>query len=284
MIINYYLLTKPGIILGNLMTVATGFLLATHASFEPTLFFATLFGLTFIIASACVFNNIIDRYNDQKMERTKDRPMAKGLISGENAILFGTILVLAGSLILYAYTNVLTLLIAEIGFLFYVVIYSYVKGHTVYGTAIGSIAGATPPLVGYCAVKNQFDVGAIILFLIMVFWQMPHFYAIAIYRAQDYKAANIPVLPLIKGLHQTKLRMILYIIAFICSVISLEWFNFTGKLFLWGSLFFSLTWLFLGLQGIWVKAEENERWAHNMFRFSLVTITSICLLAIVNHT
>jgi len=274
--INYYLLTKPGIILGNLITVATGFLLASKGRMDGALFFATLVGLALIIASACVFNNYIDRKIDRKMERTKNRPLVQGLIRGQNAIIFAVFLGVLGSLILFFYTNVLTVIVAETGFFVYVVLYSLWKCRTIYGTAIGSIAGGVPPLVGYCAASNQFDAGAVILFAILVFWQMPHFFSIAVYRFDDYKAASIPVLPVKKGMQVTKMRMVLYIIGFIGATTALTLFGYTGYFYLGAAVFFSLAWLALCLKGF--ISSDDQLWGRTMFRFSLVIITSLSIM------
>lgn len=194
----HIVLTKPGIILGNVITTAGGFALASRGDIDFRLFFLTLIGLSFVIASSCVFNNYIDRHVDAKMGRTKNRALATGEISIKNALIFGMLLGLIGVWILFVYTNPLTVSIALAGFLIYVFPYSFGKYRTTYGTLIGSVAGATPPLVGYCAVTNSFDLGALILFFVVVFWQMPHFYAIAIYRFKDYAKAGIPVLPVKK--------------------------------------------------------------------------------------
>jgi protoheme IX farnesyltransferase len=274
--INYYLLTKPGIILGNLFTVAAGFLLAAKGSIHFPLFFATLIGLSTIIASACVFNNYIDRHLDKKMERTKSRPLVKGLIPLQKALLFATFLGIVGCSILIVYTNFLTVLIASLGFFVYVILYSMWKGKTIYGTAIGSIAGAVPPLVGYCAAGNHFDMGAIILFAIMIFWQMPHFFAIAMVHFKDSSAASIPALPIQKGIYRTKWHMVCYIIAFIISCASLTWFNYTGYLYLFGAMVLGLAWLSLCLKGF--KSDNNQLWARKMFHFSLVMILGLCFM------
>lgn len=272
--INYYLLTKPGIILGNLITVAAGFLLASKGVIDFGLFFATLLGLALIMASACVFNNYIDRKIDKKMERTKNRVLVQGLISGRNAIYFAIFLGIVGNAILLFYTNLLTVFVAGVGFFVYVVLYSLWKCRTIYGTAIGSIAGAVPPVVGYCAVSNHFDAGALILFTMMVLWQMPHFFAIAMYHLDDYSAAKIPVLPVIKGMMRTKIHMMLYIIGFIFSAVMLTVFNYTGYLYLAVALCFGLTWLVLCARGF--KSDNDQIWGGQMFRLSLVLIAAIC--------
>lgn len=272
--INYYLLTKPGIILGNLITVAAGFLLASKGTIDMGLFMATLIGLALIIASACVFNNYIDRQVDQKMKRTKNRALVKGLISGRHAILFAISLGVLGNVILFLYTNLLTVFVAGIGFFVYVVLYSLWKCRTIYGTAIGSIAGAVPPVVGYCAVSNHFDAGALILFMMLVLWQMPHFFAIALSHFDDYSAAGIPVLPVKKGMLRTKIHMVLYIVSFILVAALLSVFNYTGYVYLIVSTSVGLAWLWLCLQGF--KRNDNQLWGRDMFRLSLVLIMAIC--------
>lgn len=274
--INYYLLTKPGIILGNLVTLAAGFFLASRGNVNIGLFLATLLGLTFIIASACVFNNYIDRHLDKKMKRTANRALVTGVISGRNAIFFGVLLEIIGNIILFYYTNLLTMFVAAVGFFVYVVIYSIWKSRTIYGTAIGSVAGAVPPVAGYCAVSNNFDLGALILFSMLVLWQMPHFFAIAAYHATDYTAAKIPVLPIIKGMFRAKVHMTLYIAAFILTAGLLTYFNYTGYVYLAVTLVIGLAWLALCLKGF--KSDNDALWGKQMFQLSLVLITAISLV------
>ena len=274
--INYYLLTKPGIILGNLVTVAAGFLLASKGRLDFGLFMAALLGLAFIMASACVLNNFIDLPIDKKMVRTKNRPLVTGSIKGPQAIVFAVVLGVLGVLILFLYTNMLTVMVAAVGFIVYVFLYSLWKCHTVYGTAIGSIAGAIPPVVGYCAVSNHFDAGALILFLMMVLWQMPHFFSIAMYHLEDYATAKIPVLPLEKGMLRTKIHMVLYILAFIAAAALLTLFNYTGYSYLIASTIMGCLWLGCCLRGF--KTADDQQWGKNMFRLSLVMIGTICLM------
>lgn len=274
--VNYYLLIKPGIILGNLITFAAGFLLASKGGFDAYLFILTLVGLGFIIASACVFNNYIDRSLDKKMERTKNRGVASGKIKGSTALFFGTILAIIGNLILYVETNILALAIANVGFCVYVFVYSFVKSQTVYSTLIGSIAGAVPPVVGYCAVSQKIDLAAFVLFLMLVLWQMPHFYAIALWHLKDYSKANLPLLPMVKGTFQTKVHMALYIAAFIPVMASLTLLGYLGQTFLFVTLCIGLLWLILSIQGF--RTVNHTSWGRQMFRVSLVMINAICFL------
>lgn len=274
--INYYLITKPGIIMGNLVTFAAGFLLASKENFNFSLFLLTFLGLALIMASACVFNNYIDRNIDAVMRRTKQRPLVNGLISERNALIFATLLALLGFAALSTFANLLATLVAALGFFTYVVLYSLWKCHTIYGTAIGSIAGAVPPLVGYCAVKDRLDVGALILFIMLILWQMPHFFSIAIMHLEDYTAAQVPVLPIQKGMRRTKIHMLLYIIAFLVSALLLTSYGYTGIYYAATVALCSLLWLGISLQGFFLH--DNHKWAVNMFKVSLVTITVVSVM------
>lgn len=269
---SYCLLTKPGIILGNVITTVGGFALASKGQIDFLLFFATLIGLSFVIGSACAFNNYIDREADVKMDRTKNRALARGDISGRSALIFGGAIGALGATILGMSTNLRTLSVALFGFLVYVVLYSFSKYRSIHGTLIGSIAGAVPPVVGYCAVSNKLDAPAWILFAIIVMWQMPHFFSIAIYRMDDYIKAGIPLLPVQKGMIQTKVQMILYIIGFIATSSLLSLLDYTGITYFFIVLLLGGIWLALGLQGF--KSSNDIRWARKMFVFSLLMITA----------
>lgn len=272
MVKTYLLLTKPGIIMGNAITTVAGFLLASKGQVDFGLFLATLAGLSLIIASACVFNNYIDRDIDALMARTKKRALVKGLISGQKAIIFATLLGLGGTAILGLYTNTLALFVALGGFFVYVVLYGFWKRRSVYGTVVGSISGAVPPVVGYVAVSSRLDAGTLIFFLILVLWQMPHFFAIAIYRFKDYKAAGIPVLPVKKGVLNTKINMMIYIVAFILLALSLAIFNYTVSYsYILVAILFGAAWLWRCIKGF--SSNDDRLWAKGMFKLSLIVIT-----------
>ena len=273
---SYYSLTKSGLVYGNLLPLIAGFALASRGNVNWGTLLAAAVGLSFIIASGCVFNNYIDRDIDAKMERTKERVLVTGRISGRNAIIFGTVLGVLGFLILILHTNPLTTAVAAVGFFVYAVVYSMKWKRTVYGPVIGSISGAVPPVVGYCAVTNQFDAAALILFLTLAIWQIPHFYAIAIYRLKDYETAGVPVLPVKKGIYATKVQMLLYIIAFAVVALMLTFFNYTGLAYFVVVLLLSIAWLALSLYGFWTK--DDRRWARKMFFLSLIVLTVLCIM------
>lgn len=269
----YYWLAKPGIIYGNAITAVAGFLLAASIKngFEPSVFTALLVGMSLVIACGCVINNYIDRGIDAKMSRTKHRPSVTGLISTPSGIIYGITLGIVGFAVLALYTNLLTTGIGAVGLFFYLVMYSFWKRRSVWGTVVGSVSGATPIVAGYTAVSNHLDGGALILFLIMVTWQMPHFYAIAIYRFDDYKAAGLPVLPVKRGMLAAKRQIVAYIIAFIAACAALTVFGYTGFVYLLAMLSAGVWWLKLGLQGF--KAHDDRLWARRLFLRSLIVIT-----------
>jgi len=225
MIQAYTTLTKPGILFGNALTMIAGFCLASHGSLDFLLLLASLLGLTLIMASSCVLNQWIDRRADAQMHRTKRRPLVMGTISDGSAFCFAFLLLGSGIACLGLLTNILTLWMALVGFCVYVGLYSTLKYYTIYGTLIGSIAGAMPPVVGYTAVTHHLDWGAACIFALLVCWQMPHFFAIGIYRREEYIAAEIPIWPISRGVPSTKWQMLWYVFGFGVLIVCLSLFK-----------------------------------------------------------
>jgi protoheme IX farnesyltransferase len=276
---TYYRLTKPGIVYGNLMFAAAGFLLAADGHIKIGLLLAALGGQALIIASACVFNNIIDRDVDKRMARTQKRAMVQRSVSIPAALTYGAILCIIGFGLLVLFTNWLTVLVVLVGFIVYVFIYAAAKRWNEQGTLIGSIAGSVPPVGGYVAVTNQLDGGALLLFLILTFWQMPHFYAIATYRLKDYRAASLPVLTVKKGIRAAKLQTVLYIVGFTVVSALLTVYGYTGYVYLVIMLGLGIAWLRLALLGF--RAKDDNKWGKQVFLFSLlITVIFSALLAV----
>ena len=274
---EYYRLTKPGIIYGNDIAVIGGFLLASRWHVDVLLLIATLLGISLIMASGCVFNNYIDRDIDAVMERTKHRALVEGRIPGTSALIFGTCLYIVGAAILALFTNATTLTVAIFGLIVYVFFYSlWSKRYSVHSTLIGAMAGAVPPVVGYCAVTNNFDTAAVLLFLILAIWQLPHAFAIAIYRLKDYAAASIPVLPVAYGVHTTKVAMSTSIAAFGAISLLLTRYGYTGYLYLVVMTVVSLVWFIESIRGF--KTADDVRWGRRMFFFSLIALLIFCAM------
>ncbi|MBP8126126.1 MAG: heme o synthase [Aeromonadaceae bacterium] len=276
MLKRYLLVTKPGIIFGNLISVVGGFFLASKGSLELDIFLATLVGVSLVIASGCVFNNYIDRDIDCLMERTRDRVLVQGLIGPRASLGYATGLGVVGVALLY-WVNPLSAALGGLGFVVYVGLYTlWLKRRSVYGTLVGSLSGATPPVIGYCAVSNEFDSGALILLLIFSLWQMPHSYAIAIFRFKDYQAAAIPVLPVKKGIALTKSHILRYIMAFALATVMLTFSGHAGLFYFTVATLVSLIWLVMAWKGFQVT--DDRVWARQLFIFSIVAITSLSLM------
>lgn len=274
---HYFKVTKPGIIAGNLISVAGGFFLAARGEIDWSLFFATVIGLSLVVASGCALNNCIDRDIDAKMQRTRNRVTVTGEMSVRAALWHGLLLGAVGFGLLVAYTNAVSVAFAALGYVVYVGIYSlYMKRHSVYGTMVGALSGAVPPVVGYCAVTGQCDAAALILLVMFCLWQMPHSYAIAIFRYRDYEAANIPVLPVAQGLAKAKRHIVLYIAIFSLVTVLLPLSGYTGGAFMVVACATSLWWLGMALRG-YRHGIDITGWARQVFAFSIVTITLLSI-------
>lgn len=276
----YYWLTKPGIIYGNLLAVGSGFFIAaSRTDAYLALLAETAAAIALVIASACVFNNYIDRDIDKAMKRTSWRALASDTIPVRSALIFAFVLGLAGFTMLAAFTNRATFIVGLVGFIDYVAVYAWAKRRSWHGTLVGSVSGSAPLVAGYTAVTARFDAGALLLFLIMAFWQMPHFYAIAMRRLKDYKAANIPVLPAVKGMRAAKSQIIIYITAFMAADILLYALGYAGRFFAVVMGFYATIWLSLGVKGL--SAANDKRWAKKMFLYSLIFLPLLLALSII---
>ncbi len=266
----YYDLTKPGIIRGNLLTALAGFFFAANGDIQLTTLVSLIFGIIFLIGAACVVNNYIDREIDSKMKRTKDRALVTGEISASRALLFASVVFCVGLVSLVIGTNYLTVGLGLLAVFMYVVVYGYVKRKSIYGTLVGSIPGAIPPVAGYTAVTNQLDTNALLLFCVLVFWQMPHFYAIAIYRKKEYALAKLPLLPLVKGIYRTRVEIILYIFLFLLSILGLVTIGNASYSF--GVIMFAVGSLWLRLAFTKTSSQSVDKWAKKVFGFSLLVL------------
>jgi protoheme IX farnesyltransferase len=278
---DFYQLTKPGIIYGNSLTTIAGFLFGSAGQYHVSAFFGVVLGTALVIGSGCVFNNIIDHRIDAKMERTKKRAIVTGKITRLQALLYGLTLLIVGFLLLLLLTNMLTVFIGIVGFIDYVFVYGYFKRRTAIGTLVGSICGATPVIAGYCAATGQFDSAALLLFLIMVFWQMPHFYSIAIYRGKEYAAAEIPVLPVVTSVKTAIKHILFYTALFVLANVLLVTTGSAGFIYLVVMLSAGLWWFWWGVKGL--QTANADKWARKMFGNSLIILLLFSLMISINH-
>lgn len=270
----YYRLTKPGIVYGNVFSAIAGFLMVSNFNIDFRLLSGLVIGVSFVIASACVFNNYFDRHIDSKMDRTKRRALVTGSITNRDAIIYATNLGVIGFLTLGFFTNWLTVVVGLIGYVDYVILYGLAKRRSTYGTIIGSISGSASLVAGYVAVTDSFDSTATILFLIMVFWQMAHFHSIALRRINDYRLAGLPVLPAVKGQDKTKFIIKMYVVGFAMTSTSLFILGGVGYVYLLSMLVLSWMWLWKSQ----MEYVDGTEWARVMFKFSLKVLVAFCLL------
>ncbi|TCT26911.1 protoheme IX farnesyltransferase [Melghiribacillus thermohalophilus] len=274
---DFLALIKIGIINSNLITTFAGFWLALY--FTDTspfdvwhIFLLTMLGTAFVIAGGCVINNYVDRDIDHVMSRTKKRPTVTGTISLP-AILFMGIAFTVSGLALLFFTTPLAAAIALFGWFTYVVLYTmWSKRRYTLNTIIGSFSGAVPPLIGWTAIDPTWHPVALVLFLIMFFWQPPHFLALAMMKMKEYREAGIPMLPVVYGFPITKRQMAVYIAVLLPLPFYL---GSLGTIFLIIATSLNTAWLVLAIAGFFVQ--DNLKWARWMFVFSLNYLTILFL-------
>lgn len=276
-------LIKHGIILGNLVPVIAGYLLALNLAenFNVSRFIATIIGISAIIASATIANNIIDRDIDRIMTRTQNRPLVNGDISLKTALILSIIAAIIGFYLLFVEVNRLAGFFALIGFIDYILLYSLIfKRNSTLSILVGSISGAVPPLVGYVAVSNQIDNNILFLFIIFATWQVAHSYAIALYRKKDYQSAKIPMAPLFLSLKRTQKEMALYVgaMAVATLLLALESFHFLAMQIL--IIAITLYWLIDILRPIQI---EESHWGRRQFLNSLLLIMAFCFTIMIDY-
>jgi heme o synthase len=213
---DYVALTKPRIMSLLLLTGAAGMFVGAQGIPDLGLLAATIAGLGLACGGASALNHLLDRDIDQSMGRTAKRPVAGGRVSPELALEFGVALSALSFVLLGSVVNVLAAVLALVGNLFYVLVYTrWLKRSTPQNIVIGGAAGAVPPLVGWAAATGNLALPALYLFLIVFLWTPPHFWALALLIKRDYQAANVPMLPVVRGDRETARQIVLYTLALV---------------------------------------------------------------------
>jgi len=270
---DFLALIKIGIVNSNLITVFTGVWLAlqfNNLGFLSNLstVILALVGSSLVMAGSCSLNNYIDRDIDHIMERTKARPTVSGNFHPSVALIVGFSFITIGTAMLFQ-TTITAGFIGLIGVFSYVVLYSmWSKRLYSINTIIGSISGAVPPLIGWAAIDADLHLTAWVLFLIMFIWQPPHFLALAMKRCEEYRAAGIPMLPVVHGFAVTKRQMVVWV----ALLFPLPFYLFDlGIPFIILASILNIGWLILGLYGF--KMKDDLKWANWMFIYSLNYLT-----------
>ncbi|KTC66566.1 polyprenyltransferase (cytochrome oxidase assembly factor) [Legionella adelaidensis] len=278
---DYIELCKPRVVALMLLTVLVGMYLSTPGWVSLSTLVSALVGIGLCAGSAAAINHLVDRHIDAIMQRTKKRPVAHGRISIKQALLFAFVLATIGLIVLVTWVNNLTALLTFLSLIGYAGVYTgYLKRATPQNIVIGGLAGAAPPLLGWTAVTNHLDPQALLLVLIIFTWTPPHFWALAIYRAEDYKDAEIPMLPITHGISFTKLQILLYtILLLVVSVLPFV-VGMSGLLYLIAAILLGLRFIYWT---ILLFKQDKPVIAMKTFRFSIVYLMMLFLFLMLDH-
>ena len=278
---NYYELCKPNVVLMMLLCDMVGIILASDTLLPLIQILVPLVGIGLCSGSAAAINQIIDREADAEMARTDKRPIPQGEISVTNASIFAFVIGLLGVLILVYFVNSLTAILTIFALGGYAFIYTiFLKRATPQNIVIGGLAGAAPPLLGWASVTNTIEPNALILVLIIFIWTPPHFWALAIYRKDDYAKQSIPMLPVTHGVAFTKLQIVLYtIILFLVSLFPYI-VLMSGALYLISAIILSSLFLFYSIR---LYLSDDDKYAMQTFWYSIYYIFLIFIALIIDH-
>jgi len=266
----YYELTKPSITFMILISTALGYYIGGNGIANYIHFFFTILGSCLISSGSGALNHFAEADSDKIMRRTNLRPIPAGLISAENAMLFGIALILSGSAILYWIINPLTCLLALITSLMYLFIYTPLKKLTWLNTSVGAIPGSIPPIGGWVAATGRLDPEAWILFAILFFWQHPHFYAIALMFKDDYKKAGLQMLPVMEPDGSRTNRQIIWH-SFLLIPVSVVpvYIGILGMIYFWSAIILGVGYLISGFTLAKQYSVDNARFVLRVSVFYL---------------
>jgi protoheme IX farnesyltransferase len=278
---NYLTLCKPNVVLEMLFTAVVGMLLAVPGlpPFDK-LIYGTL-GIALAASSAAAINHFIDRKADAEMGRTENRPLPKGYLTAANVLTFALLLGVSSMILLVVMVNALTALLTFLSLFGYAIVYTvYLKRATPQNIVIGGAFGATPPLLGWCAISNTIHPYALLLVLIIFVWTPPHFWALAIARREEYAKVNIPMLPVTHGADFTRLQILLYTVLLLVVTLLPYLTGMTGLIYL--ATVIPLGLIFIGLAILMMRKKDNKT-AMQTFAYSIIYITALFAVLLIDH-
>ena len=278
---SYYILCKPNVVYMMLICALVGMLLAEDSVSSVSNIIISLLGIALCSGSAAAINQVVDRKADASMTRTDQRPLPQGELSPFHASCFAFVIGLTGALILYFFVNTLTMLLTLASLIGYAFIYTiYLKRATPQNIVIGGLAGAAPPLLGWAAISNTIEPFALLLVLIIFAWTPPHFWALAIYRKDEYAKESIPMLPVTHGVAFTKLQIVLYtIILFIVSILPYI-VLMSGAIYLISAVILSSIFMYYSIR---LYLSDDDSYAMRTFNFSIYYIFLIFVALLCDH-
>ena len=278
---RYYSLTKPRVIRLIVFCAAIGMLLASPGLPPLHIFAPAMLGIWLIASAAAAFNCLVERHVDARMARTARRPTAAGELAARHVLVFSTLLCASGAFVLYLAVNPLTLWLTLATFVGYAVIYTLLlKPSTPQNIVIGGLSGAMPPVLGWVALRGEVDVGAVLLCLIIFLWTPPHFWALALYRLDDYRRSGLPMLPVTHGVEYTRRHIFIYTVVLAAATLLPFAIGMSGLLYLLAACALDAAFIRYAWR-LWRRYSDRLAW--KTFRFSIVYLALLFLALLVDH-
>ena len=278
---NYLTLCKPNVVAEMLFTAIVGMLLALPTLPPIDLMFYGLVGIGFASASAAAINHFIDRHADGKMRRTENRPLPQGTLSSANVLIFATILGVSAMILLITKVNMITAILTFLSLFGYAFIYTcYLKRATPQNIVIGGLFGSTPPLLGWCAMTGEVHPYALLLALIIFVWTPPHFWALALYRREDYEKSGLPMLPVTHGEKFTLLHIVLYTLILLAATLLPYIYRMSGVLYLVSALILGAMFM---AYAVALYRKYSDELAKKTFRFSIIYLSLLFAALLIDH-
>ena len=278
---QYYALTKPRVVQLIVFCALIGMLLADSGWPDLRRAATATLGIWLVASAAAAFNCLVEQHIDARMARTAWRPTAKGELSSLQTLLFSAVLCAAGSAMLYLWVNPLTMWLTFATFVGYAVIYTLVlKPLTPQNIVIGGASGAMPPVLGWAAMRNEVGPEALMMFLIIFLWTPPHFWALALYRAEDYRKSGLPMLPITHGAEFTRLQVLLYTLVLFAATLLPFVYGMSGWLYLASAVALGAVFIAYAAQ-LW--RDYSDALARRAFRFSILYLSLLFAALLVDH-
>jgi heme o synthase len=278
---QFYALTKPRVVQLIVFCALIGMLLAQPGWPDLTLLVPGVVGIWLVAAAAAAFNCLVEQQIDRRMARTAWRPTAKGQLGNGHTLLFAALLCTAGCAVLVLWVNQLTMWLTLATFVGYAVIYTVVlKPLTPQNIVIGGASGAMPPVLGWAAMTGEVGAGALLLCLIIFLWTPPHFWALALYRAEDYRKAGLPMLPITHGPEFTRLQVLLYTLVLFAATLLPFVYRMSGWIYLVAAVLLGV-WFILHAFQLW--RDYSDALARQTFRFSIWHLSLLFAALLVDH-
>ncbi len=278
---QFYALTKPRVVQLIVFCAVIGMLMATAGVPDLKVALAATAGIWLVAAAAAAFNCLVEQRIDARMARTAWRPTARGQLTNTQTLTFSSVLCIAGSALLYVFVNPLTMWLTFATFVGYAVIYTVLlKPMTPQNIVIGGASGAMPPVLGWAAIRGDVGHEAMIMCLIIFLWTPPHFWALALYRAEDYRKSGLPMLPVTHGAEFTRLHVFLYTLVLFAGTLLPFVSGMSGVLYLMAAL--ALNAGFVGYAWkLW--RQYSDRLARKTFRYSIIYLSLLFASLLVDH-